>query len=238
MEENAFPLSELSAKEEVAEFLCTKLKLKEEVKGILLNEYISGDILPKLSEKDLEELKIKLGPRKRISKLISENKSSFKEKELTEKIYSNSKSEDVKAFFEKTLEFTGDLKELNGKELLELTEERMKELGLKFGQRKRLIKYIEYFKTLKAPEEEEEILISKKSSEEEVSKFLKMRLKFSQESINNIELDGESLFDLKEEDVDEIKEITEEEKENLKKFIRGEFDKKEEEIKIEIGRAS
>ena len=34
--------------------------------------------------------------------------------------------------------------------------------------------------------------------EEEVTEFLKMRLKFSQYSIKNIELDGESLFDLKE----------------------------------------
>ena len=83
-------------------------------------------------------------------------------------------------------------------------------------------------------QEEEEIIISRKSTEEEVAKFLKMRLKFSQESIDNIELDGETLFDFKEEDIDEIKEISQEEKENLKKFIRGEFNKKEEEIKIDL----
>ena len=46
MEDNIFPLSELSTKEEVADFLCTKLNLKNEVKDILLNDYISGDILP------------------------------------------------------------------------------------------------------------------------------------------------------------------------------------------------
>ena len=92
MEDNIFPLSELSTKEEVADFLCNKLNLKDEVKDILLNDYISGDILPILSEKDLEQLKIKLGPRRRIIKLISENKNNFKEKELTEKLYPNSKS--------------------------------------------------------------------------------------------------------------------------------------------------
>ena len=232
MEDNTCPLSELSTKEEVADCICSKNNLKDDVKNILLNEYISGDVLPELSIKDMEDLKIKLGPRKKISKFISENKNKFKEKELTEKIMSNSKPEEVKAFFENSLEFKGELNGLDGKGLLELTEEQMKELGLKFGQRKRLIKYIEYFKTLKPPEEEE-ILISRKSSEEEVAKFLKMRLKFSQDSIKNIELDGESLFDLKEEDVDELKEITKEEKENLKKFLRGEFDKNEEIIKLD-----
>ena len=60
--------------------------------------------------------------------------------------------------------------------------------------------------------EKENIVISRQSSEEEVSKFLKMRLKFSTDSINNMELDGESLFDLKEEEIDQIKEITTEEK--------------------------
>ena len=120
MEDNIFPLSELSTKEEVADFLCTKLNLKNEVKDILLNDYIFGDILPILSEKDLEQLKIKLGPRRRIIKLISENKNNFKEKELTEKLYPNSKSEEVKAFFEKSLEFKGDLNGLDGKGLLEL----------------------------------------------------------------------------------------------------------------------
>ena len=232
MEDNNFPLSELSTKEEVADYICSKNNLKDEVKNILLNEYISGDVLPELSIKDLEDLKIKIGPRKRIEKFILENKNKFKEKEITEKLMSNSKPEEVKAFFENSLEFKGELNGLDGKGLLEITEDRMKELGLKLGQRKRLIKYIEYFKTLKPPEEEL-ILVSRNSSEEEVAKFLKMRLKFSQDSIKNMELDGESLFDLKEDDVDDINEITKEEKENLKKFIRGEFDKNEEIIKID-----
>ena len=233
MDKKNFPLSELSTREEVADFICSENNLKDDVKNILIDEHISGDVLPELSIKDMEELLIKLGPRKKINKFILENKDNFKEKVITEKIFPNSNSKEVKTFFEQSLGFTGELNSLDGKGLLELTEEKMKELGLKFGQRKRLIKYIEYFKTLKPPDEEEEdILITKKSSEEEVAKFLKLRLKFSQDSINSMELDGESLFDLKEEDVDDIKEITEEEKENLKKFLRGDFDKKQEELKI------
>ena len=184
MEDNACTLSELSTKEEVADYLCSNKIIKDDVKSILLNEYISGDILPELTEDNMKDLGIRLGPRKRLIKYLSSIKANFKEKEITEKITSNSKPEEVKQFFEKALEFKGELNDLNGKGLLELTEEDMKKLELKFGQRKRLIKYIEYFKTLKIPEEEEEILISRTSSEEEVSKFLKMRLKFSQDSID------------------------------------------------------
>ena len=229
MSDNNFPLSELSTKEEVAEYLTTKCKLKEDIKKILLTEYITGDIISSLTVDDFKSIGIKLGPAKKIIKPIEENKSSFKPKEIKEKITSKSTAEEVKSFFERCLEFKEDLNSLDGKGLLNMTEEDMKKIGLKLGQRKRLINYIEYFKTLKEENtEEENIVISRESSEEEVSKFLKMRLKFSTDSINNMELDGESLFDLKEEEIDQIKEITTEEKENLKKFLKGELDKKEE----------
>ena len=242
MSDNNLPISELSTKEEVANYLSTELSLKDDMKNIFLNEYITGDILPQLTEEDVAGLGFKLGPKKKINKFIAENKNKFKEKEITEKIMANSNHEEVKNFFEKCIEFTGELNNLDGKGLLELNEEGMKSLGLKFGQRKRLIKYIEYFKTLKPPpdEEDKELTISRKSSEEEVSKFLKMRLKFSEDSINNMELDGATLFDLQEEEIDKLEEITSEEKENLKKFLRGEFEQstnekeKEPELKLDL----
>ena len=99
----------------------------------------------------------------------------------------------------------------------------MKELGLRFGQRKRLIKYIRCFKTLESADKEDIVLINEKSSSEEVSKFLRLKLNFSQDSIDNLALDGKSLFDLEEKDIDNAKEITEKEKEILKKFISGEL---------------
>ena len=173
-------------------------------------------------------------------KFVAANISKFKERKKKKKIMANSSKEEVKDFFEKSLEFTGELNNLDGKGLLELDEEGMKKLGLKYGQRTRLIKYIKYFKTLKSPSDEkvEEITISRESSEDEVNKFLKMRLKFSEDSINKIQLDAETLFDLKEEEIDDLNEITTEEKENLKKFLRGEFDKnegeKEQEIKLDL----
>ena len=236
MSDNNIPLSELSTKEDVVDYLSKKWKLKENVKNLLLSEFISGDILPSITEEDLENLGIKIGPKKNIMKTIEASKSQFKTKELTEKITAKSTKEEVKSFFERCLEFKGDLNSLDGNGLLNLEEEEMKKMGLKLGQRKRLIKYIEYFKTIKEtnPEEEEEnIIVSRESSEEEVSKFLKIKLKFSNDSINLMELDGESLFDLKEDEVDKIKEITTEEKENLKKFLK-DLDKKEEIINIDI----
>ena len=229
-----FPLSETSSKEKVADYLCATFELDEEIKNNFINEYISGDILTLLSDEDLKELRIKFGKRKRIMKFIGDNKIKFKEKEITEKITTNSSKEEVKSFFEKCLEFKGELNSLNGKGLLEFSEEGMKSLGLKIGQRKRLIKYINSFKVLKKPLREEEIYVTRKSSREGVSKFLKMELKFSEKSINNIALDGESLFDLKEEEINNLEEISLEERKNLKNFLKRELDKKEEEKEIQL----
>ena len=222
MENNDMPLSELSTKEEVANYFHNSLHLNDEVKNIFLNEYISGDVLAELTAHDLNELNI--SPRQRILAFINKYASKFKEKKITEKITSNSSVGEIRNFFEKYLEFKGELNNLDGKGLLELTEERMKELGLRFGQRKRLIKYIRCLKALELSDKEDIVLINEKSSPEEVSKFLRLKLNFSQDSIDILELDGESLFDLTEEDINDVTEITEKEKENLKKFIRGELD--------------
>ena len=233
MSDNQFPLSESSTKEEVANYLLTSADLKEEVKTKLIDEYITGDILTTLTKNDLAGLGIPLGPRSRIVKIIDQNKDKIKEKEITEKIYPNSSKEEVKAFFEKCIDFKGELNSLDGKGLLELNETGMQSLGLKFGQRRRLIKYIDFFKTLKPPEEKP-LSISRKSSKDEISNFLKLRLKFSQDSIQNIDIDAESLFDLKDEEIDELNEITSEEKEKLKQFLKEEFAKNEEEKEINL----
>ena len=238
MTEINFTLNESSTKEEVVDFV-TSLGSKEEVKNIIINEYITGDILPLLNVDELKSLGIKLGPAKKIMKHIDNNRSQFKEKEIDVKIYPSSTKNEIMEFFEKYLEFKGDLNSMDGKGLLEIKdEEEMKKLGLKYGQRKRLIKYLAYFKTLKPPvEENEEISISRKSSEQEVSMFLKLRLKFSQDSINNMELDGETFFDLKDEEIDKLNDITPEEKITLKNYLKQcsseiKEEKKEEEIKL------
>ena len=95
---------------------------------------------------------------------------------------------------------------MDGKGLIKLKEEEIKNLGLNLGQRKKIIKYINYFKTLEIEEPEEtEILITKESSEEEVSKYLKEKLNISDNAIKSLGLDGQSLFNLEEKDIDELK---------------------------------
>ena len=243
MSNSNFPLSESSTKEEVAEYFYTILEKKEEIKNLILSEYLTGDILPLSTKDELKAIGFKIGPAIRITKEVSKNIDKFKEIKIDIELYPNSSSEEVKNFFEKKIDFKGELNSLDGSKLLELNEETMKTMGLKYGQRKRLIKYIEYFKTLKPPEEE--ISISRKSSSEEVSKFLKLSLKFSQNIIYDLGLDGESLFDLEDHEIDDITDITPEQKENLKAFIKKQSSKieegkdkkeqntdKEEEIKI------
>ena len=212
-------LTELSTKEEVAEYLSQLNEFNDQVKQIFLDEYITGDVLTDLTEADLKKLKFKLGHYKKIARFIKDNKSNFKERKYEEKIYPNSSKEEVKQFFEKCIEFKGDLIDVDGKKLLDMKEEEMDKLGLKFCQKKRLIKYINHFKTL-TPPEEENILITKKSSEQDVSKFLKIKLKFSQDSIDDLCLDGGTLFELTDTDIDTNEKMNEEEKKNLKTFLR------------------
>ena len=221
---NVQKLSEESTKEEVGYYFWKKFKITEENKNKMINEDISGDVLLDITDNDFKSFGIKVGPLKKARKYLDENKNNFKDKEIKEVITAISNPEEVKNFFVRCLNFNGELNNLNGQQLIELDEEAMKQLGLNLGQRKKLIKYIEYFKTIKSeisPTEEEEIKITKKSSEEEVAKFLKMRLKFSQESIESLGLDGESLHLLEETEIDGFTDLTQEERDNLKRYLSG-----------------
>ena len=204
-------LSEDSTKEEVAEFFVQKFRISETIKNNMIKEDISGDILYDISNDEFKSLGIKIGPLLKINKYLSSNKDKFKQKEITGKIISNPNSKEIKNLLEKCLNFKETLENLDGKGLNSLDEEQMKTLGLNLGQRKKLIKY---FKTNSTP-----LLITKSSTEKEVAEFLKMRLKFSQDSIDELKLDGESLYLLKENGLNDLKCLTHEEKENLEKFL-------------------
>ena len=73
----------------------------------------------------------------------------------------------------------------------------MIQFGLNLGQRLKLKKYFEHFKSLnddlnkKANKE-----ITKDSTEQEVAEFLKIKLKFSQDSIDLLGFDAETFLDL------------------------------------------
>ncbi len=202
----------------------------------MLKEDISGEILSDLNDKELKSLGLKSGLIIKLKKYISENKEKFEPKEIIEKISIFSKPQEISDFFQNCLNFKGNLNDMNGKYLLELTEEKMKELGLNLGQRKKLIRYITYFKTLKIEEPKEtELKINSESSEEEVSKFLKEKLGISQEAIEALGLDGESLFLFEEEAIKQEEALTQEEKEKLINFLKKEREEnanEESEIKI------
>ena len=168
-----------SSKEDVGNFVVTNLKLKEDIKNILIKEDISGDVLLDLEEEDFKSIGIKVIQMRKIKGFIEKNKDKFGEKHFTEVISIYSDSNEVAEFFSKSLNFNGNLNNLNGKALLGLTDESIKSMGLNLGQRKKLIKYIEYFKTLKieAPEEKD-IILTESSTNEEVIEFLKKKYKF------------------------------------------------------------
>ena len=221
-------ISENSTKEEVAEYFSKEHQINEEAKNQMLKEDISGDVLMQLKEEDYKLLSFKFGSKVKVKNFIKDNKDKFKEKEKNEEITIKSKPKDVKSFFENSLNFKGELNNMNGKTLLEMDEEGMKKLGLNLGQRKRLTSYISYFKTLKV----KEIVVTSQSSKEEVAEFLRNELDFSESTISELELDGESLFLLEEEDLDEEESLQPEEKEKLKQYIleNRAKDKKEPEI--------
>jgi len=132
-------LSEKSTKEEVAEFFNKFLSFNDGDAKIFINEYISGDVLPLITTEELRKLGFKLSTLKRIHKYIKENIDKFKEIKINETITFDSTNEELKKFFKNHLDFDYELNYLDGKKLLKLKEEDMEKLGMKFGQRKRLI---------------------------------------------------------------------------------------------------
>ena len=210
-----------STKEEIAEYFLKIFKIPENARNNLIQEDISGDILLDLTDADFYFLDIRVGQKLKIQKYLEEHSEKFKPKEIQEKITSNTNREKVKIFFEKCLDFKGNLNNMNGKGLIDLEkdEEEMKKLGLNLGQRKKIIKYINHFKTLKEEPEDYFIYIDEKSSDEDIEKFLKYKSKLSKESIDSLGLDAESLFLLNDEEINKSN-IKKEEKESLKKSLK------------------
>ena len=210
-----------SSKEDVGNFIVKNLNLKEEIKNIIIQEDISGDVLLDLTEDDYKSLKIKVVQMRKIKAYLEQNKDKFGEKKIVEVISIYSDSNEVAEFFEKCLNFKGNINNIDGKALLDLTDESIKELGLTFGNRKKLRKYINYFKTLKI-EPPKELKLTKESTAEEVVEYLKKKLKFSDEeikSLNDLGMEGgDSLPFLEETDIENCG-LTNEKKNDLKIII-------------------
>ena len=157
-----------SSKEEVAIYFQKEFKISEEVKNKLISEDISGDILLDITAQEYKSFGIKSGSWVKIKNFLSKYEEKLKQKnEITEKITIKSNAEEVKSFLERCLNFKEETNNLDGKDLIELDEEGMNKLGLNFGQKLKLGKYIKYFKTLKVEEEplNEDIILVADDSE-------------------------------------------------------------------------
>ena len=158
--------------------------------------------------------------------LTNEQARFNKTKEIKEKITIKSSIQEVNTFLEKSFNFKGKNNTINGEKLFLLDNEGMNKLGFNLGQKKKLIKYINYFKNLPIEDnaekefEEEEIIIHKNSTKEEVSKFLRKNSKLSQEIIDDLGFDAKSLLEITNEEIDDLTQLKKEEKESLKKSLK------------------
>ena len=150
----ASEISSNSKKEEIANYFQKNFKISDEAKNNLIKEEITGDILLDISDNEFKSLGLKVGHLLRIKKFLKGNEDNFKKaKEIKVKITSKSSPQQVKNFLESCLNYKLNENNIDGKRLIELKEEEMNKLGFNLGQKKKLVKCIDYFKTL-PPEEE------------------------------------------------------------------------------------
>ena len=166
-----------SSSEEVSKFFTKKYNITKEVQENIIKQEISGDILLSLEDADFKSLGLKLGPMKKIKKYLSDNPNDFPEIKIEVKIDVNSTQDDVKDFLDKYIGINEDL-DLNGKELLELTNKDIKSIGLNLGKQKKLEKFLKYFNSIKSEnkvekkeeKKEKKKEIEKKDEQEQVQK--------------------------------------------------------------------
>ena len=195
-------------KDSTADEICSFLKQKGFIKNenIIANfkkENIKGNEILFLQGDDFINLGFKLF--KKIIKNLEAIKTSQKEiLEFNENIDENSTEKDVYNFLkneikldEKTLE---NFRNINGQKLKELKNENLINLGLKLGERRKLIKYFQ-------SQSKNLIELTINSTIEEVCEFLKVRFNIDEETLNALkesEIDGKTFFNLSEEDFEEL----------------------------------
>ncbi len=153
-----------STKEEVANFLKSKFQALRNIEKIadkIIKENITGETLLDLDLDIYKELGVTMPKplKNKIDKYLEENLDKFKRKPIEITVGFNSKNEEIKNFFKNYLLYEGrNIDNLNGKKMLELSLEEMKNIGLNIGQRIKLNNYNLY--TIKH--------ITKDSTKEEV----------------------------------------------------------------------
>ena len=183
-------LSINSKKEEVSQFFVDNYKITEKVKENIIKESIDGEALILLKDDDYTFLEISPEIKDNIKHYIESNKKNFilNQNKITLKFDSN-KNETID-FCEKYLSFKENLNDdTNGKKLLTLSEQEMKNLGLNLGQRKKLINYIKYVNN---------------NYKKELIEYLKKEVKSLNEFIETLDLNEENSFLLIEQKINNL----------------------------------
>ena len=153
--------------------------------------------------------------------IIQLKKTELKDKELINLLFKeieNIKNEN-KEIKKENEEIKRKLNELNIKSIEQekIIKENKKEIAILHKLVDDINKKLNEFSNNK--KEEKEKLVITKNSTCKVAKYLKYKLGFSDKTIESIDLDGESLFSLENYDVNELDELTNEEKIKLKYLI-------------------
>ena len=202
IQEKKMIISYESTKEEVSKLLKTRLNFDDKLIKTL---NFDGEILFLLDENDIEE----------IDEISKEKKAELINilNQVMYKINIESDKEEVAKFLSLYLNFQENSINkiaLDGEKLFSLTEETLDKMEITQKEKENLKKFIKRMN----------INISKSSNKYEVFKFLKIKLLFSYKSIRQLDMDGEKLLMLDEEEILILKGITEEERQNLLKFIQ------------------
>ena len=200
-------LSINSTEEQVSKFFVTNYKIKKQIKDSIIKESITGEILLYLEDQDYTFLGIEPAVNAKIKKYLEDNKNKFIEKPINITLNNNSNINDVKKFCNEYLSFKGQLRnDLDGKKILKLSEQEMKNIGLNLGQRKKLLNYIRY--------------VNKVNYNKELKQFLKEKLNFTQQRVESLGLSGDDLYSFIKEKISELNIAP-----NLKKKYRNKLKK-------------
>ena len=199
-------------KESTSDEICNFLKQNGFIKSenILSNfkkENIKGNEILFLEADDFIQLGFKF--HKKITKTLEEIKNNQKEiLVFNENINQQSTNEDVYHFLKNEIKLEENVlknfQDKNGQKLKELNYENLKELGLKLGERRKLLKYLKSYDNTKEISINE---ITVNSTKEEVCLFLENRFKLNEDSLKLIkeyDINGEGFFNLCEDDFEEL----------------------------------
>ena len=213
-------LNKDSSIDDVCNFL-KQFNVKDKIISKFREERIKGNEIFYLEKEDFVNLGYKFC--NKLVSTIEETKKNQSDLLTIKEIVKDSYSEEkIKNFLknemkldEQTLE---NFKNINGKEFKKLEKENLINLGLKIGERKKLLSYLELVKSIK----ENISNITNSSSIEDVCNFLKNQFNIDDEILNILkenDVDGKMFLGFTPEDIEDLNIEDEELKKNLVDYI-------------------